>query len=126
MENKNNDENLEYEKLIGDSEVHEPNEVYEGDEFNETKELNEGIKKSKIRCLMCNSSEWAILGETQSYEVYSRENNYESEEDENYTSTVKIECKHCGLVLEYNTKYFTDEKKRKVVKKISREKNIIF
>ncbi|MBC2579264.1 hypothetical protein [Clostridium sp. DJ247] len=125
MENKNNDENLEYEKLSENSEVHESNEAYEVDEFNETNELNEGLKKSKIRCLMCNSSEWAILGEIQSYEVYSRENNYESEE-ENYINTVKIECKHCGLVLEYNTKYFTDKEKRKVVKKISREKNIIF
>lgn len=86
----------------------------------EVKDIYDGLKKTNIKCSMCNKSDWDVLGDVMQYSIVKEENNADDEEET--CGVIKLKCKHCGLIIEYDAKYFYDETSKKALKKIIREK----
>lgn len=82
-----------------------------------------GIKKTGIECLVCGKSDWTVLGDPTKYDVAKE--NPDVDIDEPECEVIKLQCKHCGFIMEYNAKYFYDDSLRKVLRKKIRGRNLV-
>lgn len=89
----------------------------------DTKDIYNGINKTNLSCLICGKSHWAVLGDTQNYDIIRESPDIDAEEED--CEVVKLQCKHCGFIIEYNAKYFYDESLTKILKKRIKGKNLI-
>jgi hypothetical protein len=89
---------------------------------NEIKDMYDGIKKTNIKCFICNKSDWQVLGDVVQYNEVKEESGTDTEIEQELCGVIKLRCNHCGLVIEYDSKYFYDEISKKALKKIMRDK----